>query len=740
MAATEHRPQRPASARAPEPGTEVRFSVCPHDCWDTCALQVFLRDGRVVRVAGDPEHPVTRGFVCFKVNHYEERVYSPDRVLYPLKRVGPKGEGRFVRISWDEALDLIASRLKAIVQQYGGEAVLPYSYAGTMGLLGYGSMDRRFFHKLGASLLDRTICSAAGTAALRYTYGERMGPDPEDIPGGARLILVWGLNVVSSNVHQAPILQEARRRGATVVVIDPYNNGTARLADWYLAPRPGTDAALALGMMHVILTEGLQDQEYIDRHTVGFDRLRETVLAWPPERAAAVTGIPGEEIRRLGRMYGEEHRSLIRCGYGMQRHSGGGMAMRALAILPALTGAWRYPGCGLLLSNSGSYRWNYGALERPDLLPEPRPRTVNMNRLGWALTELRDPPVMALFVYNSNPAGVAPNQNRVIQGLLREDLFTVVHEQLMTDTARYADVVLPATTMLEHLDLYWSYWHLYVMLAEPVIPPQGEAVPNTELFRRLAAAMGFTDPCFRDSDEELILQALEGSAAAAAAAPHLTGRAQAEAALALLSRQKWLKIDRSPAPFAEGGFATPSGKIELYSETLARAGLPGTVAYIPPHESPDGAPELYRRYPIQLITPAAHHFLNTTFANLPSHMAGEQCPPLYLNPADAEARGLRDGDWARVYNDRGEVYLKVRVGEWSRPGVAISPSLWWNRFSPGGRNVNALTSDALSDMGGGAVFHSNLVEVTRVPEAEAQALEREFQERTRDRLGRREEA
>lgn len=725
---------RPAGALAPEPGTEVRSSVCPHDCWDTCALRVLVRDGKVLRVAGDPDHPVTRGYLCFKVNHYEERVYSPDRVLYPLKRVGAKGEGRFERISWDEAIALIAGRLKEIVRQYGGEAVLPYSYAGTMGQLMYASMDRRFFNRLGASLLDRTICSSAGGAALEYTYGRKLGPDPEDIPGGARLILVWGLNVVSSNVHQAPILQAARRHGATVVVVDPYNNGTAKLADWYLAPRPGTDTALALALMHVILDEGLQDQAYIDQHTTGFAELRAEAQAWTPERAAAVTGIPAEAIRKLGRMYGSEPRSLVRIGYGMQRHSGGGMAVRALSILPALTGAWRYPGCGFLLSNSGSFRWNGRALTRPDLLPNPRPRTINMIQLGQALTEVDDPPVKALIVYNSNPAGVAPNQNQVIRGLLREDLFIVVHEQLMTDTARYADLVLPATTMLEHMDLYGSYWHLYAMLAEPVIPPLGEAIPNTEFFRRMAAAMGFTEPCFQDSDEELVLQALEGSAVAETVAPGLPGRAQAEAALAALRRERWIKLQWERAPFADGGFGTPSGKIELYSPALARTGLPGAVAYIPAAESPDGSPHRFQRYPLQLITPGAHHFLNTTFSNLPSHMAGERFPPLYLHPQDAAARGLRDGDWARVWNDRGEVWLKVRVGEWSQPGVAVSPSLWWNRFSPGGRNVNALTSDAVADMGGGAVFHTNLVEVAPVTAEQAALLEQEFRERAGSRM------
>lgn len=713
-------------------GTQVKSAVCPHDCWDTCALRVHVQDGRVVRVTGDPDHPTTRGFVCVKVGHYHERVHSPDRVLYPMRRVGPKGSGQFVRVSWDEALRYTAGRLREIVDRYGGEAVLPYSYCGTMGVLNYGSMDRRFFHRLGASRLGRTICSSAGKAALLYTYGDTLGPDPEDMVN-VRLILVWGVNVVHSAVHQAPILREARRRGATVVHIDPYRNGTEKLADWHLSPRPGTDAALALGMMHVILAEGLEDREFVEAHTVGIEALRERAREWPAERAAAVTGIPAADIERLARLYATVKPSVIRAGYGMHRHTNGGMAIRALALLPALVGAWRHPGGGLLLSNSGSYHWNGTKLERPDLMPTPRPREINMIRLGEALTTLTDPPVMALVVYNSNPAAVAPNQNRVLQGLMREDLFTVVHEQLFTDTCRYADVIFPATTQMEHTDLHSSYWHLFVMLNEPAIAPLGEAVPNTEFFRRLAAAMGFAEPCFRDSDEELLLQALEGSAAARTVAPHLEGRAQAEAALRYLREHRWVKLDRTPVPFA-GGARFPDGKIRLFSEAMAAAGLDPVVQYVPPAESPEGAPDLYRRYPLHLITPGAHHFLNSTFSNLPSLLAAEAAPTVYLNPADARARGIRDGEWVRAYNDRGEAYLKACIADRSDPGVAVSPGLWWGLLSPGGQNVNSLTTDREADMAGGAAFHTNLVEVEPVPPETAAALDAEVAERLRDRL------
>lgn len=684
-------------------------------------MRILVRDGRVVEVAGDPAHPVTRGYLCVKTRHYEQRVYSPDRVLYPLRRTGPKGDGRFERITWDEALDTIAGKFREVMAAWGPEAILPYSYAGTIGLLHYASMDHRFFHKLGASRLARTICASAGGAAMMATMGARIGYDPEDMVA-ARLIVLWGLNAASTNTHQMPILKEARRRGATVVVVDPYRHQTARQADWHLSPRPGTDTALVLGMMHVILDENLQDQDYIDRYTTGFPQLRRRVREWPPERAAAVTGVPAEEIRRFARLYATAQPAALRVGYGLQRHTNGGSIVRAIACLPALTGAWRYPGGGFLLSNSGSYGFNLAALQRPDLLPQPLPREINMNELGKALTELDSPPVKAMVVYNCNPAAVAPNQNQVLRGLLRDDLFLVVHEQLFTDTCRYADIVLPATTQLEHTDLHYSYWHLYVMLNEPAIAPLGEAVPNTELFRRLARAMGFTDPCFQDTDEDLIRQALAGSPALA----HIT--------LERLRAEKWVKLERPAAPFAGGQFPTPSGKLELYSTTLAAAGLDPVIQYEPPAESPDGAPDLYARYPLHLLTPAAHHFLNSSFANLPALLAGEGCPPILLHPEDAAARNIRTGDWVRTFNDRGEVFLKAKVGDWSRPGTAISPSLWWNRFSPGGRNVNALTTDRLADYGGGAAFHTNLVQVEKVDPARAEALEAEFRALVAERL------
>lgn len=698
---------------------EVRRAVCPHDCWDTCGMLVHVEGGRAVKVVGDPHHPTTRGFLCVKVNAYHERVHHPNRVLYPYVRRLPKGRGgrdAFTRVSWDEAIGLIADRWKTLIAAHGPESILPYSYAGTMGALNYNSLDRRFFHYMGASRLARTICSAAGSEAIRVTLGERVGYDPEDMVD-AKLIVVWGLNVLTSNVHQWPILEEARRRGAKLVVIDPYRHETARRADWHLSPRPGTDGALALGLMQVLIAENLYDKACVESHTTGFPQLRERVAEYPPERVAAITGIPADDIRRLAREYAAARPAALRVGYGLQRHTNGGATVRAIACLPALCGHWGVPGGGFLLSNGQAA--GLKSLEGTELV-RGNPRTINMIRLGEALLEA-DPPIYSLYVYNSNPANVAPDQNRVIQGLLRGDLFTVVHEQHFTETCDYADVVLPATTNLEQLDLHTSYWHLYVQLNEPAIPPQGESKPNTEVFRLLARAMGYTEPKLFTSDEDLIREALDSGH------PHLEG-----ITLEALRANGGIMRLRTPGqkyvPFADGRFPTPSGKVEFYSQQLAAAGLDPLPGYVPPAESPDGSPELYRRYPLHLITPAAHHFLNSSFGNVPSLQKKEGRPTIYLHPDDAAARGIRTGDRVRVFNGRGSVALFAAVGDWSRPGVAISPSIWWNeqmtRLSGpenAGRGINALTSAAVADYGGGASFHTNLVQVERLGESAAAA-------------------
>jgi anaerobic selenocysteine-containing dehydrogenase len=679
-----------------------RFKVvCPHDCPDTCVMTVDVENGRAVAIGGDPDHRFTQGFLCAKVNHYLGRVYSPDRILHPMRRVGRKGEGRFRRISWDEALDETASRLGEVASAHGPQAILPYSYAGNMGLLSYASMDRRFFHVLGASLLERGICSSAGAHGYKATIGKAIGFDPEAIVH-ARLILAWGANMVSSNVHLWPFVEQARRRGAKLVTIDPFRSRTAEKSDRHLALHPGTDAALALGMMHVVFRDSLEDRDYLERYTKGAAELRARAGEWTPERTAATTGLTAPEVEWLAREYATTHPSAIRVNYGLNRHAGGGMAVRTIACLPAVVGAWRHAGGGVLLSTSGSFPVRDLALERPDLV-RPGTRTLNMSQLGRILTdESLDPPVKALFVYNSNPAAVAPEQESVRRGLAREDLFTVVHELFPTDTVDFADVVLPATTTLEHFDVHKAYGHLYLSLNRPAIAPLGEALPNTEVFRRLAARMGLDHPSLRETDEEMARQAFDWDH------PRMKGitwdRLESEGSLRLSVPEDW-------APFAEGQFPTPSGKCELVSETLAAAGLDPVAGYVPPREGPTSAPELARRFPLAFISPPAHHFLNSTFSAQPVFVRREGEASVTLHPEDAAARGIAEGRMVRVFNDRGSFLARARVSDAARPGLVVGLSIWWAKMCPGGRNANAVTSQELTDMGGGATFYDVLVDV-----------------------------
>jgi anaerobic selenocysteine-containing dehydrogenase len=696
---------------------QVHRSVCPHDCPDACGMLAWVRDGQIVRVAGDPDHPVTRGAICGKAARYAERIYSPDRILYPQRRVGPKGDAQFERISWDQALGLIAERLHAIIRQHGPEAVLPYSFAGTMGITSIGSMDRRFFHRLGASQLARTVCSAAGNVGYDYTVGGRLGTDPETT-SRARYIISWGSNLASVNMHQMTYIREAQQAGATFVHIDVQRNRTTPFADQFVQVRPGTDAALALGMMHVIIRDGLHDAEYVAAHTVGFEQLALRAGEYPPERVERISGVPSSVVERLGREYATTRPAFIRIGNGLQHHDNGGMAVRTIACLPALVGAWRDVGGGAVKSNGGYAAMNDAALMRPDLLSGRLPRTINMNQLGHALTELDDPPVAAMIVYNSNPAVIAPDQTRVLAGLHREDLFTVVHEQLLTDTARYADVLLPATTHFEQTDLYSSFWHLYLSLAEPAVAPLGEAKSNVECFSLLARRMGFDEDCFTDDVETLITQALDNPAN-----PYLQG--------ITLDRLKAggpvrLNVEQPHPAFADGHFPTPSGKIELYSDRMARDGHDPLPTHTPLIEGGDGEQLPTGPYPLLFITPPNHFFLNSTYANMPSNIRSEERPRLEIHPDDAHHRGIVDGDAVRVFNARGDVQLEAALTDDVRPGVVVSRGLWWGRHSPGGQGVNATTPQRLADMGGGATFFSNLVEVSRCERGSTETDQRQI--------------
>jgi anaerobic selenocysteine-containing dehydrogenase len=692
--------------------TKVVRAVCPHDCPDTCSMVVTVKDGRAVQLKGDREHPFTDGFLCQKVNHYLERVYHPDRLKYPMIRTGPKGSGQFRRISWDEAIERIAGKFREIAQSADGpQAILPYSYCGTMGKLQGSSLDRRFFHRLGASLLDRTICATAGAAGCDITLGTRAVIDPDAVIH-SRYIINWGSNTSVTNMHLWTIMHRARKAGAKIVTIDPYRCKTAAKSDWWMPIRPGTDAALALGIMHILWRDGLQDDDYMTKYCLGGDELRERALTeYPPDKVAKITTIPVADIEKLAHEYATIRPSFIRLNYGMQRHRGGGMAVRAITCLPAIIGAWRHVGGGAMLSTSKLYPFNGTALERPDLTPKDT-RTINMTQLAEALLgELSGPPVKAMYVYNSNPAAVCPDQGRVLKGLRREDLFTVVHEQFQTDTADYADIVLPATTQLEHFDIHSSYGHLYVQTNQAAITPLFESKSNTDVFRLLAAKMGFEPELFQVNDEQLAHESLTESAGSSALYP--SPQAFVGISLDRLKREGPIRLNlpTNYAPFAEGNFGTPSGKCELYSPALAKQGLDPLPNYTPPLEDPQTRPDLAAKYPLQMLSPPVPSFLNSTFVNIDSLRKDAPEPTLEICRSDADLRGIVDGQWVRIFNDRGSFRARAKVAETVKPGVVVSLSIWWNRYTPDGVNCNATTSTALTDFGAGATFFDNLVQV-----------------------------
>ncbi len=665
------------------------LGACPHDCPDTCSLVTTVQDGRAIKLQGNPAHPHTAGVLCTKVSRYIERNDHAERLLQPLKRVGPKGSGRFEPVSWDAALADIAERLDVLHRNKSSESILPYSYAGTMGLVQGESMDRRFFHKLGASLLDRTICSTAGGEALSFTLGGKVGMRVQFF-AEAKLILIWGSNSIGSNLHFWRHAQAARRAGARLVCIDPRRTETADKCDEHIALLPGTDAALALALMHELIVNDWLDHDYIERHTLGWAQLRERALQWPPARAAAVCGVPEAQIVALARAYGTTKPAAIRLNYGMQRVRGGGNATRAIACLPALVGAWRERAGGLLLSSSGQFPVDRVALQRPDLLAGRRPRTINMSAIGDALLDTANP-IRAIVVYNSNPVAVAPDSAKVVAGFAREDLFTVVLEQFQTDTADYADYLLPATTQLEHWDIHTSYGHTDVLLNRPALAPRGEARSNAWVFRELARRMGFDEPCFSDDDETLCRSAF---------AP---GAIDVEE----LQAGGFTSLKLPDAPFAEGGFPTPSGRCEFFSARLAAQGQDGLPDHVPNYEPAGSSTE----FPLAMISPPARNFLNSTFVNVKSLRAIEGEPLLEIHEDDAAARGIVDGAMVRVFNRRGEHLCRAEVSPRARPGVVHGLGIWWRKLGADGTNINQLTSQRLTDIGRGPTFYDCLVEV-----------------------------
>src|SRR5215510_14533478 len=711
----------PATKTSPASAAKTVLAACPHDCPDTCSMIVTVDNDRVVEVRGNPDHPFTDGRLCVKVNHYEERVHHPDRVLHPLKRNGPKGSGTFARISWAEALDEIATRWKEIVQAHGATAILPYSYLGTEGILNGLNVGDAFFNKLGATISERTFCDSGSCTAYFMTIGPSPGMDPESFKH-SKYIILWACNTISTNLHHWPFIAEAKSKGAKLVVIDPVKTRTAREADWHIPIRPGTDAALAMAMMNVFIDEDLVDRDYVKNYTTGFDELRERVQTYSPERVAQITGISARDIRILAREYATTKPSVIRIGVAIERHAGGGQTVRAAACLPALVGAWRRVGGGLLQLPIWAFPVKWENLMRPDWI-KPGTRVLNQWRLGSALLgeDKLDPPIKSLFVYNSNPAIAVPEQDKNIRGLEREDLFTVVSEQFLTDTARYADIVLPATTQLEQFDIMFSWGHLYLSLNQKAIEPLGEAVPNTELFRRLARTMGFDDRQRQRSDEEMALDALDWTS------PALQG-----ITMDLLKEKGWARLNVGTAdtyaPHAAGNFLTPSGKCEFKASMAAggnfvlplfrqgsnefQAGesVDPLPTYIPPRESPATNPRLAAKYPLNVISPKSHAFLNSSYGNLPNqlHHAGEQV--VIINPKDALARNVGEGSFVRIFNDRGSFEAIAKVSAEVMQGVIVAPLGYWRDLSRAKATVNALNPSAYADLGRAPTFSDALVE------------------------------
>ncbi|MEH7417070.1 molybdopterin oxidoreductase family protein [Neobacillus drentensis] len=664
-------------------------SVCSLDCPDQCGLLLHKKNGKIIKVEGDPNHPVTKGFICNKVRNMTERIYDEKRLKYPIKRTGAKGEGKFVRISWEEAIETITTRWKELLQNEGAESILPYSFYGNMGNLSAEGMDRRFFYRLGASQLVRSICNSAGAAGYQYTMGASFGTDPEDTIY-TKLFIFWGINAVSTNMHQVALAQQARKQnGAKIIVIDVHKNKTARLADWFIPILPGTDTALALGLMHILFTENIVDSAFLEQYTIGHEELREHVRQYDPATVSSITGIPVEDIFQLARMYGKTSPAFIRIGNGPQHHDNGGMFVRTIACLPALTGQWLVKGGGAIKGNSAYLAHHTAYLQRPDLLENKKTRVINMNLLGEALLTL-DPPVKSLYVYGSNPAVVAPAGNKVRRGLEREDLFTVVHDLFLTETARYADIVLPATSSIENTDFYTSYWHHYIQLQQPVIEPFEESKSNVEVFRLLAKGMGFTETAFDETEAELIEQSLANPMN-----PYMK-----EITYESLREHHYMKA-KAKFPLR---LPTPSGKIELYSKKMKQDGYPPLPTYEPLKNDFD--------HPFHFIAGPNHSFLNSTFANQSTHVGMEKEPEVVLNHYDAEKLGVQNGEQVRVWNEQGECILKARVGDSVLPGVAVTQGLWG--ADKGTKHlVNSLTPDRIADMGGGATFFSGRVTIEK---------------------------
>ncbi|PCI47263.1 MAG: molybdopterin oxidoreductase [Alphaproteobacteria bacterium] len=699
------------------------IGACPHDCPDTCSMLISVQSDKVLGVRGNPDHPFTRGRLCAKVINYQDRVNSSQRILHPMRRIGSKGSGQFRRISWDEALKEIGDCWNKIIDDDGPQAILPYSYLGTQGIINGLNVGDPFFNRLGATIGERTFCDSGASTAIIMTIGDSAAVDPESLVH-SKYIILWACNILSTNSHLWPFIAEARKRGAKLVVIDPFRTRTARKADWHIPILPGTDGALALGIMHILIKENLVDQDYIDKYTLGYDELKIRVEDYDPETVSVATGIAAEDICTLAREYAGNNPAVIRIGVAIERHAGGGQTVRALACLPALTGAWRKPGGGILQMTTWAHPVNWGQLMRPDMLPES-PRVLNLWRLGQALVDelSLDPPIKSLMIYNANPVVTGADQNKIIAGLQREDLFTVVSEQFMTDTARYADILLPATTQLEQEDIMFSWGHLYMTYNNRAVSPLGEAISNSELFRRLAYVMGFDDdPYFKRSDDQMIEEAIIWES------PMLK-----DVDLETLKEKGYVRLNiPGPdhyAPHAEGNFRTASGKCEFKSSVavsgnfvlpLLRQGYDGdqpkdTVDplphYIPPRETPQTNKILAKKYPLNLISPKSHTFLNSSYGNMKRQLRSAGRQFILIHPEDAKSRKIETDQKVKIFNDRGSFIASVTVTEDVMPGVLIAPSGYWLEQNQGKGTVQSVTSSQFSDLGRAPTFSDILVEI-----------------------------
>jgi anaerobic selenocysteine-containing dehydrogenase len=706
-----------------QPKRDVFFGGCPHDCPDTCAMVYEVIDGQLVEVTGNKSHPMTRGGLCVKLKDYHDHHYNADRVLYPLKRVGPKGSMQFERISWDEALSTIKQRWTAIIEQYGSQAIMPYSYLGNEGMVQGLTAGDAFFNRLGTTVNEKTFCASGSSTAWLLSVGPTGGVDPESFVH-AKYIVIWACNSISTNLHHWPFVLEARKNGAKVVVIDTYRSRTAKAADWHIMPKPGTDGALAMGLINAIIEGGHVDQDYVDNYTVGFEELKARAAEFTPDYVERITGVAAEDVTRLAEEFATTQPSVIRLGVALERHRGGGQTIRAVCAIPALTGSWRHVGGGLLQMPLWEFPIHWDRVCRPDWI-KPGTRVVNNLRLGQALTgemEL-DPPIMSFFCYNTNPVSQAPETNKIVEGLKREDLFTVVSEHFITDTAKYADIILPATMAGEHDDMMFSWGHFYLTLNQKAIEPRGEAISNSELFRRLAATMGFDDPRLQMSDQEQIEHFLDWDSPAMGGIgmDHFLEHGYFHLAVGTPD-------DR--LPHAEGKFPTPSGKVEflvegaknfvappfrhMYEAEQSGEDVDPLPGYVPPRESLESNPELGKLYPLNIVSPKSHGFLNSCYANEPHKIKGQGEQFVLISPKDAEQRNIREGDPVRVHNSRGSFEGFARVTDDVRTGVIVSTLGYWRSLNRSDGSVNSISSDAHCGLGNAPTFSDNLVEVTRV--------------------------